>query len=226
MSSESLYLNKPDYYIDHIVWEIVFEIPEGSNKILDIGCGGALTGLTLKQHKKASEVIGIDISKAAAERAALRIDKVIVGNIEEMDLNLPDGYFDYVILGDILEHLINPWEFLKKINKYLKQNGRMLVTIPNVRCWRVVVPLIFKGAWSYEWQGILDKSHLRFFTKKTIYQLFNDAGLNICKIKAMVGSNLVSGYSSKTITAFLDKFTLGLFREFLAPGYFIVSSKS
>jgi 2-polyprenyl-3-methyl-5-hydroxy-6-metoxy-1,4-benzoquinol methylase len=226
MPIKELYLNKPEQYIEHIVWEVIFEIPAGQHRVLDLGCAGGLLGATLKEAGKACEVIGVEISKVAAERAVNRLDKVIVGNIEDMQFDFQQNDFDYIILGDILEHLVDPWVFLTKITKYLKPQGRIIATMPNVRCWRVIIPLFFKGTWNYEWQGILDNGHLRFFTKKTMISLFKDAGLKICKIKAMVGKNLASGHSDMTLTAFIDKSTLGLFQDFLAPGYFIVSSKS
>jgi len=225
MSVAHLYSDKPDYYLDHVVWEVISEIPEGPHKVLDLGCGGGLTGFMLKQMGKASEVIGIEISEEAAGRAMGRVDRVIIGNIEQMKFPFPEDDFDFIVLGDVLEHLIDPWEFLYKLKKYLRPSGRIIATMPNVRCWRVVCPLIFKGDWLYEEYGVLDKSHLRFFTKKMMLSLFQDSGLVVYKIVAMMDKNTITGYSSKTKTAFIDGITLGIFRDFLAPQYLIVSGR-
>lgn len=225
MSIANLYSDKPEHYIDHVVWEIISEIPEGSHKVLDLGCGGALTSLLLKQKGKASEVTGVEISEKAARRAMSRIDKVLVGNLEQLEFPFPEDDFDFIILGDVLEHLIDPWQFLDRVKKYLKPTGRIIATMPNVRCWRVVYPLLFKRQWTYGAYGVLDKSHLRFFTKKTMLSLFQNAGLVVYKIVAMMGKNTIPGYSHKTKTAFIDKITLGIARDFLAPGYLIVSGR-
>lgn len=225
MSVAHLCLDKPEHYIDRVVWEIIWEIPEGSHKVLDLGCGGGLTGLTLQQEGKASEVIGVEISQEAARRAMGRMDQVIVGDLEQMEFPFPEDDFDFIILGDVLEHLIDPWQFLSRVKKYLKPTGRIIATMPNVRCWKVVYPLVFRGQWVYEEYGVLDKSHLRFFTKRTMLSLFRDAGLTVHKIVAMTGKNTISGHSRKTKTAFVDKITGGIIRDFLAPGYLMISGR-
>lgn len=225
MVIDSLYSEKPEHYINHVVWEIVDEISEGLHRILDVGCGGGLTGLTLKQMGKASEVVGIEISEKAAKRAKDRIDEVIIGNVEHMEFPFSEDNFDFIILGDILEHLIDPWLFLDKIKRYQKKTGKIIASIPNVRCWRVLYPLLIRGGWRYEEHGVLDKSHLRFFTKETMISLFKNSGLIVHKINAMMGKNTIAGYSNKTKTALLDKMTLGIVRDFLTPGYLIVAEK-
>lgn len=226
MSVVGLYSDKPEHYIEHAVWEIISEIPEGPHKVLDLGCGGGLTDLLLKQKGKATEIIGVEISEKAAKRAIDRTDKLIIGNIEEMEFPFPEDDFDFMILGDVLEHLVDPWQFLLKIKKYLKPAGRIISTIPNVKCWRVLYPLIFRGQWLYEEYGILDKSHLRFFTKKTMLSLFRDSGLVVYKIEAKMGKNTITSYSNKTKTAFINRITLGMFQDFLSPKYLVIAGRS
>ena len=159
-------------------------IPFNAKKVLDVGCSTGQLGLDIKQLTNA-EVIGIELSKEMAEVAAQRIDKVIVGDIEKIECKekLKDSKFDIIILADVLEHLKDPWLVLKTIKDYLEPQGQIIASIPNIRHINTIFNLVFKGYWPYRERGIHDKTHLRFFTKKNILELFENAGLNINEIE-------------------------------------------
>ena len=103
---------------------------------------------------------------------------MVWGDIETVDLPYEEEYFDYMIFGDVLEHLRDPWQTVKRLKPYLKKNGFMLASIPNVSHISVVVGLL-KGTAEYREAGILDKTHLRFFTKKTAMELFEKNGFAV-----------------------------------------------
>ncbi|QJD31430.1 methyltransferase domain-containing protein [Methylococcus geothermalis] len=162
--------------------EIQHHIPPGPHRVLDVGCGEGIFGESIKQLGKAEEVVGIELDQYAAEAARSRLDRVICGDLETFDwdgLGLAKGAFDYVVCGDVLEHLKDPWDALRRLSTLLKENGRLIASIPNVRHWSVTLPLLFLGAWNYAPRGILDRTHLRFFTRRTACRMFMEAGLQI-----------------------------------------------
>ncbi|VAX27367.1 hypothetical protein MNBD_NITROSPIRAE02-20, partial [hydrothermal vent metagenome] len=159
-------------------------------RILDVGCGEGLLGRRLLE-KGASEVFGIEFSPDACEEAEKNLTGVICGDIEEIDLPFEEGYFDCLILADILEHLRDPLSALKKLRKHLSDSGVVVASIPNVR-YHGVINMLVEGDWKYEEHGILDKTHLRFFTRKGIERLFAGAGFEITGITA----NMDPAYNS------------------------------
>ncbi|WP_432665335.1 bifunctional glycosyltransferase family 2 protein/class I SAM-dependent methyltransferase [Wukongibacter baidiensis] len=144
-------------------------------KVLDVGCGLGTTLLELKNRYRNAKIYGIELNKAVGEIAGTHAD-VIIGNIEKINLNFPGDYFDYIILGDILEHLEKPDEVLIKLKKHLRKEGEMLISIPNVMHNSVIKDLLY-GNWTYKDAGILDRTHLRFFTYRESIKMFEQASL-------------------------------------------------
>jgi len=158
--------------------DLIGLIPKGSSRILEIGCAAGMTGKTLKQQGY-EEVIGVEIHANAAAHAIPHYDKVIVGDVERIVLPYEKGHFDCIIYGDVLEHLIDPWRVLREHNSVLRMGGSIVCSIPNVRYYRVVKRLITRGAWEYKDAGILDRTHLRFFTRASIEEMISDAGFEV-----------------------------------------------
>lgn len=143
-------------------------------KVLEVGCACGGTLLEIKNKYKNATTFGIELNQNAA-KVASSCAQVISANIEEVELEFPEGYFDYIIFADVLEHLQNPWKALQTIRKHLKLGGKILASIPNVMHYSVIRNLL-AGSWTYEDAGILDKTHLRFFTLKEIDKMFSGAG--------------------------------------------------
>lgn len=153
--------------------------------VLEIGCA---TGYMTKVLKNAlnCKVIGIEIDAEAAQSASAFCHEVYVGNIETFDLaQLSLKEFDYIIFADVLEHLKDPLNTLEKIKPILKTTGSVLASIPNIAHAAVILNL-FEGNFDYRKIGLLDNTHLRFFTKKTIYSMFERAGFIIEKLSRTV----------------------------------------
>ncbi|MCM1185072.1 MAG: methyltransferase domain-containing protein [Lachnoclostridium sp.] len=147
-------------------------------KVLEIGCGmGATLGHIQNRYPNA-EVYGIELSDRVVHIAKNYLPSVEQGNIEKMSLWYPEGSFDYIIFGDVLEHLYDPRKVLMYIKKYLKPSGFILASIPNILHYSVILELL-RGKFSYADSGILDRTHLRFFTLYEIVLMFKECGYGI-----------------------------------------------
>ena len=210
-----MYGEKPKHYFEESREDLVALVTEGAHKVLEIGAASGNTGLVLKRSGKASEVVGVELCPAPAKEACAKIDRVIVGDIEELELPFPEEYFDYIICGDVLEHLIDPWATLKKLQRLLSRDGHLIASIPNMRYWRFIRDLVFCGKWEYEAIGLMDKTHLRFFTRKGTLQLLGSSGFQVEKvILRLVKVNSIA-----------NLITFGIFREFLSDQILVVASR-
>ena len=150
-------------------------------RVLDIGCGAGRLGEAVKARQQA-EVVGIELDEAAAAVARVHLDEVIVGDLERIDPDFPPGSFDAIVCADVLEHLREPERLLKKAREWLVPDGRLIASIPNVRHHSVVRSLL-EGNWTYTSEGLLDRTHLRFFTRREIEKLFDRAGFAIAELR-------------------------------------------
>ncbi len=164
-------------------------VPSDAQSILDIGCGNGMVGGALKNRQQC-RVVGIELSKPAAREAKKILDKVITGNVEKYStlLQLQDESFDCIILGDILEHLNEPVQLINQLKRFLRPNGCLVLSIPNIGHWSIWQGLL-AGEWQYSDAGLLDKSHLRFFTRKSIIRFLTDAEYEISELKGVMISN-------------------------------------
>ncbi|MEI7525267.1 MAG: class I SAM-dependent methyltransferase [Mariniphaga sp.] len=160
--------------------EMLEFIPLNVKTVLDIGCG---QGLFLKNIKEITnaETWGVEIIPEIAEKATINTDKLLIGKIELLYSEIPDSYFDCILFNDVLEHLIEPTEVLMRIKSKLSDNGIIIASIPNVRFFFNLYELIFKKDWEYKDSGILDSTHLRFFTQKSMKRMFETAGFKLIR---------------------------------------------
>ena len=190
-------------------------IEAGPNVVLDMGCATGNMGRKLLEIGKAKEVIGMELFETAATEAAKFYKKVHVGDVEAMTLDY-EAYFDYVICGDILEHPKDPYSVVKRVYRWLKPGGSVLICLPNVRNYHVVKALVFRGKWEYVSAGIMDRTHLRFFTKSSLRGMVEEAGFQVYH------EHMVVEGPRKTL---FNRATLGLFDEFLAAQSFCCGRK-
>jgi len=164
--------------------DIIKLIPNKVRRVLDIGCSIGELGKNLKGTRRV-EVVGIELNEKMAAIAAEKLDQVITGDIEKIDLNdyFYPSYFDCIIFADILEHLKDPWRVLRKSVKFLADEGIIVASIPNVRHYTTILILAFGGYWPYRERGIHDRTHLRFFTLRNIKEMFQNAGLKIVRVE-------------------------------------------
>jgi 2-polyprenyl-3-methyl-5-hydroxy-6-metoxy-1,4-benzoquinol methylase len=166
---------------------------------LDVGCGAGVFGESIKQRFGA-EVYGLEYVPAAAARARSRIDVVLEGDaLEQLDY-LPDNYFDFMSCNDVLEHLVEPGLFLKKIKPKLKKDATIVASIPNIRFIHALKSIVWNQDFPSEDSGIFDRTHLRFFTEKSIRRLFDDAGYTV---ERLVGINPTPSIKFKLLNTLL-----------------------
>lgn len=183
--SNDLYGTKAADYFGTARHELAPHVPATSRRVLEIGCGDGTTGALLKSRSPALEVVGVEMAERAAASARTRLDAVHIGDIEKLELPYPRGHFDVIIAADVLEHLVDPWSALRSLTDLLAPEGRVVTSIPNVRHWRVVVPLVLLGRWTYTESGLLDRTHLRFFTRRTMLEMLEGAGLTVATVEPL-----------------------------------------
>lgn len=186
-------------------------IPEDAMKILDIGCCDGAFCSTLK--KPGRELWGIEINEQTGYKAKSVLDKVLIGDVDNIISELPDNYFDCVVFNDVLEHIYSPWSTLEIVKRILKDGGTVVSSIPNFRFLTNIIEVALHGEFRYRKEGgILDDTHIRFFTSKSILEMY--LGLDF-KIVSHEGINSRDDWKMKLIEIIsLGKMKDMSFRQF------------
>lgn len=157
-----------------------------SARVLDVGPGDGVISRWLRQNK-ACESVGVEYVAEAAERARPDFRRMIVGSIED-DAVLAQaaaaGPYDAVIFADVLEHLVDPWRVLRAVRPMLAPTGRVLLSMPNVAHWIVRLNLLM-GRWDLTEGYIMDRTHLRWFTRRTARQMAHETGYTVEAIETV-----------------------------------------
>jgi len=159
-------------------------------RVLDIGCSTGNTGVMLKERGLCQWVSGVELFEETASIARTRLDHVVVSPIEEALEQIADQSFDCILCLDVLEHLVDPWRVLEQLSKKLKPQGVLITSIPNIRHVSVLFKLFLLGRWTYTDSGILDRTHLRFFTKQSVLSLLDLPQLHLEKVSHLVSRRL------------------------------------
>jgi 2-polyprenyl-3-methyl-5-hydroxy-6-metoxy-1,4-benzoquinol methylase len=157
--------------------DLLAYVPTGAKEILDIGCARGLFGEHLKKRQQC-RVTGIDMDSRLLAYAKERIDEVICGDIEEVIGRGILKTYNCIVCGDILEHLRNPWNVAQMLMPHLNAGGRFIASTPNINNWAILHELL-NGEWNYVPFSILSGAHIRFFTRKTLTGLFQEAGYQV-----------------------------------------------
>ncbi|MBM4379941.1 MAG: methyltransferase domain-containing protein, partial [Deltaproteobacteria bacterium] len=165
----------PSYY-GHARPEVVARFDPAGLRVLDVGCAAGAMGALLLQ-KGAAEVVGLELDLQASRVARRRLTRVHRVDLSRLPhLPYPDGHFDAITCADVLEHLADPRPVLGHLRRYLKDDGLLVTSIPNVRHESVLVPLLVQGRFTYADAGVLDRTHLRFFTLTEYAAFLRDSG--------------------------------------------------
>lgn len=197
----------PASYHSHVRSDVFPWIPRGG-KILDFGGGDGATAAALKAAGH-GECIGV--ADLVEPDPANAIDFAFRGDLADPEvlarIASEQGPFDTILCLDILEHLIDPWAMVARLHGLLKPGGCIVASIPNVRHYSVLLPLL-GGHWRYEDAGVLDRTHLRFFVRETAIGLMTSSGLALEQVAANIGGRRRDRWA--------NRLTLGLFGDVLA----------
>ena len=177
------YAGKDSEYFDYPRFDMLPFVPANARRILDVGCGAGPFGANLKQSRQL-EVWGVELNEEASRKAAARLDHVINSPFGP-DLALPARYFDAICFLDVLEHVPDPGAMLRHAVHYLAPGGRIVASIPNFRHFDNMWNLVIKKEARYEPHGVMDRTHLRIFTKSSIRLLFDEANLTIERLEGI-----------------------------------------
>jgi 2-polyprenyl-3-methyl-5-hydroxy-6-metoxy-1,4-benzoquinol methylase len=177
------YESKPTDYFEQSRFEMLRFVPPDCQRVLDVGCGKGNFGEALKQSRKI-EVWGIEPVASAVAEAAGKLDRAIEGMFTP-ETDLPRESFDAIIFNDVLEHLPDPAAALRLARTLLKPGGVVVASIPNIRQFQALWEIVVRGEFRYRDSGIFDRTHLRFFTKKSILALFAECGFAVEKIEGI-----------------------------------------
>jgi len=193
--------------------ELLPFLPAASRTLLDVGCGSGAFGRLLRTHRPGMELWAVEPDLASARVAEDGFNHVIVGTFPNDQL--PRAKFDVVLCADVLEHMPEPAEALSAAADVMTPGGVMVASIPSVRHWRTSVwPLLRHGTWTYTERGVLDRTHLRFFTRRSIRDFFSDNGWSVDSI---TGINMIRG------ERLVSRVSAGLANDFLFPQYAVVA---
>jgi len=156
----------------------IVELYDKEQTVLDIGCGSGALGAYLKSLNPQAVVHGLDISPEAGIRAAARLDRFACIDLDGASLPDFNTHYDLIIVGDVLEHIKRPDVLLSSLRSLLKKNGCIIVSVPNIANYSIRLRLL-RGQFDYTETGIMDKTHLRFFTHKSIRSLLSACGYDI-----------------------------------------------
>jgi cyclopropane fatty-acyl-phospholipid synthase-like methyltransferase len=213
-----MYEEKNLNYFSNPREDIITLLPSKVEQVLEVGCGSGETLSIIKSKFPDATTVGIELSENAAKLALSKVDLLKNLDIEKDESRSTLGQFDLILLLDVLEHLRDPWTTLKSlVRDNLTRGGTVITSIPNARNHGLVVQLL-RGDFKYTESGVLDKTHLRFFTKKSMNRMIEDSGLNILKCRP-------TNVQGDSRSALINKITLGLFEDFLAVQYIVKSIK-
>lgn len=185
MSLDDLYSVKPDSYFANARHDIVARLRTGPDaRILELGCGAGGTGAATLAAGKAGHYTGIEMDSRAAALARDRLSEVIESDVETLDVSAWTGRFDALIISEVLEHLTDPWRTVTGLAACLKPGSQVFASSPNVAHWRVLRSLAL-GRFDYKESGVMDRTHLRWFTPATYRDMFEQAGITVHSVEPL-----------------------------------------
>ncbi|MEL7466312.1 MAG: class I SAM-dependent methyltransferase [Pseudomonadota bacterium] len=176
------YEDKGRGYFDGADADIVDRLPQSRDaRILEIGCARGGTGELALARGKCRDYVGVELHEPSAMIARTRLSEVITGDVETMALPFEEEAFDVVVVSEVFEHLTDPWRALEKIARHLKPGGRLFASSPNVSHYRVIAQLL-SGEWRLTERGVMDRTHLRWFTPRSYAEMVEAAGFDVEEI--------------------------------------------
>jgi 2-polyprenyl-3-methyl-5-hydroxy-6-metoxy-1,4-benzoquinol methylase len=214
---EHAYLSKTPQYFDGARADMVEKLPTNPKaRILEIGCGFGGTGELALKLGKCGEYYGVELSEDASRTAREKLTDVIAGNVEAIDLPWPEQHFDALIMSEVLEHLIEPWDVLGRLFPLLRDGAIVLASSPNIAHYSMVMGLL-RGDWDLTDTGVMDRTHLRWFTPRTYAEMFEMAGFVVDEVAPVV--------PFRPKAKLLNSLTAGRYRHLFMRQIFVTGRK-
>ena len=216
-SFSGFYAVKPASYFSKARADFVDRLPrDHSAQLLEIGCGTGATGALALSEGCCGRYVGVELFETAAAEAREVLSEVVTGNVETLDFDWQPATFDAIIFSEVLEHLVEPGEVVKKLARFVRPGGMLLASSPNISHWRVIRELLM-GRFHLADQGVFDRTHLRWFTPGTFADLVEKAGFEIEEIGP------VTAFSPRT--ELISKLTGGRFDHLFMTQIAIIATK-
>jgi 2-polyprenyl-3-methyl-5-hydroxy-6-metoxy-1,4-benzoquinol methylase len=183
-------------------------------EVLDIGCAAGSLGSKLVESGLAEAVDGIEINPAAAAQASQRLRTVWHGSVDDLLPKVPLPAYSLIIMADSLEHLVDPWQVLRDLRENSSPETKIAVSVPNLREKNVILPLLFQGRFQYQDAGVMDRTHLHFFTRSSLIALLSDTGWSAEKIHPNIKHKYLKWW-----------YPHKLLEEFITVQYFVLAHK-
>ena len=213
------YQHKSEAYFTNARKDILPLLPAKAATALEVGCGNGATLRMLQQSGRIEKSIGIELHTAMAKEAGKYLNEVLSGEAEEQITKVEDEQIDLMLCLDVLEHMVDPWAFLAQAAPKIKKGGHLIASIPNMRTAVVLSKLLFQGKFDYHsGAGIMDRTHLRYFTRRSALALMNQKPF---EVEQIVPSPNAAGSKSQLANVL----TLGLMRAYFTEQYLIRSVK-
>jgi 2-polyprenyl-3-methyl-5-hydroxy-6-metoxy-1,4-benzoquinol methylase len=205
MTQEPHVFSKNDQYYQGVRTDLIELVPSINGAVFEIGCAEGKT-LEYIRSKFDCTVAGVDYCDSAVSTAQAKGLNVCKCDLNIEPLPFSETEFDYILVGDVLEHLYDPWRILKDLSLRLKNDGRLLISIPNVKHYYILRDLILKDQWEYQESGLLDISHVRFFTLTSSQKLIEESGLEIDTLKYSMSASPKMRWLNKLLSGKLDSY--------------------
>jgi SAM-dependent methyltransferase len=169
--------------------EMLAFLPENRRRVLEVGCG---VGAFISSITGCEEKWGIEPT-AAGGVAEPSLTKLLVGSFNEVKEHLPKRYFDLVICNDVIEHMTDHRAFLNELREYIAEGGMLIGSLPNVCFYDTLFRAIFENDWQYVEAGILDRTHIAFFTTKSFRKILEETGYSVVRMQGIFYDYKIAG---------------------------------
>lgn len=176
------YSQKPAGYFSGARTAFVDVLPRNrQGRLLEIGAGSGATSVYALAQGKCGWCCGVELCEEPAAEARKKLQQVIVGDVEKIELDFPENHFDVLLMSEVLEHLADPWAVLRRLRPLLKSGAIVVAGSPNI-CHKDVIRTLLRGDWHYEERGIYDMTHLRWFSPSSYGKMFETCGFAVDEI--------------------------------------------
>ena len=168
-------------YHDNARRDVLPWLPSTAKRCFDLGCGAGGTLNLLKDKYPDVWLSGLEMDEDSAQKARVSANQIWCVDADKFDFaaHIEQDSLDLILCLDVLEHLVDPWTVVKKLSPLLQKGGRLITSLPNIRYHKLIKSLLIDGDFSYTNEGLMDRTHLRFFVRKTAEELVTCGGLHL-----------------------------------------------